>query len=157
MMRGPFVLSAPLPEIQNDDAEARLQEVAAVAEKMKVALGVAMGTLFREDPRLSADIETVLSLLGKSPEQLEDWIYSTAFEGARQVCAGVRAHHPNMNLWPWCEPLLEVVIRNSFLVRSLRKPSTLQEFVPCKTLLRGRRSPIVLQIKFCTGDCNVLC
>ena len=23
-----------------------------------------------------------------------------AFEGAHQVFAGVRAHHPNMNLWP---------------------------------------------------------
>lgn len=53
-----------------------------VAEKMKVALGVAMGTLFHEDPRLSVDIEMVLSLLEKSPEQLEDWIYSAAFEGA---------------------------------------------------------------------------
>lgn len=95
---------APLPEIQNDDVEARLQEVSAVTEKMKTTLGVAVGTLFCDDPRLMSEINTILDLLGRSPGQLEDWIYYAAFEGARQVCAGVRAHHPNINLWSLVRP-----------------------------------------------------
>lgn len=88
-MRFVLSLAAPLPEIQNEDAEARLQEVAMVTEKMRTALGVAIGTLYHDDPRLKSDIEIVIDQLRKSPDQLEDWI-SAAFEGARQVCARVR-------------------------------------------------------------------
>lgn len=94
----------PLPEIQVEDAEGWLQEVAVVAKKMRTALGVAVGTLFDGDPRLTPDLETVLGLLGKSAEQLEDWVYSVAFEGVRQVYAGVRAHHPTVNLWSIVRP-----------------------------------------------------
>lgn len=90
---------APLHEIQDDDVEARLWEVAATAERMHGALGVAVCMLFHGDPRLQPDLETVLTLLGQSAEQMEDWLYSAAFEGARQVFVGVRVHHPNMNLW----------------------------------------------------------
>jgi hypothetical protein len=78
-----FCSIAPLPEIQDDDAEARLWDVAAVAEMMWSALGVAVGTPFYGDPRLQTDIETVLTLLGQCTDQLEDWICSAAFEGAR--------------------------------------------------------------------------
>lgn len=52
-----------------------------MAEKMRSAHGVAVGMLFRGDPRLRTDIETVLMLLWQSANQLEDWIYSAAFEG----------------------------------------------------------------------------
>ena len=45
-----FCLSAPLLEIQEDDAEARLREVAVVAKKMRSAVGIAVGMLFRGDP-----------------------------------------------------------------------------------------------------------
>lgn len=96
----------PLPEIQNDNAEARLREVVATAEKMHGALGVAVGTLFRGDPDLRFDLETVLSLLGRSPQKMKDWLFSAAYEGARQVLAGMRAHNADMNLGPLVRSML---------------------------------------------------
>lgn len=38
-----------------------------MAEKMRGALGVAIGTMFRGDPDLRSDLGTVLALLGRSP------------------------------------------------------------------------------------------
>lgn len=51
-----------------------------MAEKMKIALGVAVGTLFREDPRLSSDIDTVLALLGLSMHQRTHTIAASALK-----------------------------------------------------------------------------
>lgn len=61
-----------LPKIQNDDAKARIQEVAATVKKMHGALGVAMGTLFCGDPDLCSDLRTVFALLGRSLQKMED-------------------------------------------------------------------------------------
>lgn len=97
---GILYAAVSFPEIQNDDVDARLQEVAATAERMCGALGLAVGMLFHGDPRLCPNLETVLTLLGQSMDQLDDWCYSIAFEEALQVFAYVRVHHPNMNLWP---------------------------------------------------------
>lgn len=47
---------------------------------MRDALGLAVGTLFRGDPRPCPDRETMLTLLGKSANQMEDWFYSATFE-----------------------------------------------------------------------------
>lgn len=99
-----FSCVAPLPNIQIEDAEDWLREVAAVAEQMTTTLGVAVGTLFVGDPRLSSDLEVILELLGDSSNHLEDWIYSAAFEAARQVLVAVRAYHPNTNLWSIVRP-----------------------------------------------------
>lgn len=48
--------------------------------QMRDALGLAVGTLFRGDPRPCPDRETMLTLLGKSANQMEDWFYSATFE-----------------------------------------------------------------------------
>lgn len=56
--------AAPFPEIWEDDVDAGLREVTAMAERMRGVLGVAVGMLFHHDLRLRSDLETVLSLLG---------------------------------------------------------------------------------------------
>ena len=71
-----------------------------MAGKTLGALRVAVAMLFRGDPRLKTIIEIVLTLLGQSIDQLEDWIYSATFEGARYVFAGMKAHHLDINFWP---------------------------------------------------------
>jgi hypothetical protein len=96
--------AAPLPATQIDDAEERLWEVTAVAELMTTALGIAAGTLLAGHLHLSSDLEVILELLVDSSNQLVDWIYYAAFEGARQVLAGIQAHHPNTNLWSIVRP-----------------------------------------------------
>lgn len=65
----------PLPEIHNDDVEARLHEVAATAERMWSALGVTVRSLFHGDPDLRPDLESVLALLGWSPQQMDEWLF----------------------------------------------------------------------------------
>lgn len=96
--------TTPLPAIQNEDAEKRLREVASIAEQMTTALGIAAGTLFAGHSGPTSDLEVVLELLADSSNQLDDWLYSTAFEGAHQVLASVRAHFPNANLWTIVRP-----------------------------------------------------
>lgn len=62
--------------------------------------------LWYNDPELRRDLDGMLAPLWKSPEQMSDWLFSAVFEGARQVLASVRAHHPGMDLGPpvWVVP-----------------------------------------------------
>lgn len=92
--------SLPLPDIQCEDTGARLQQVAKVTEQMCVALGKAIGTLWWGDRELRSDLGSVMELLQWAPNQLLDWQLSAAFEGARQVLAGVGAHHMMIPLAP---------------------------------------------------------
>ena len=80
--------------------EVRLHEVADTAERMHAALGIAVGTLFRGDPDLRTDLDTVVTLFGRSPQQMEDWLFFAAYVGACQVLAGVWAHNANIKLSP---------------------------------------------------------
>lgn len=59
---------------------------------------MAVGTLWRNNAKLCSDLDGVLAMLREAPTQLEDWLNSTAFEGARQVLAGVRACYPEVAL-----------------------------------------------------------
>lgn len=88
----------PFPEIQNDDVEARLQDVADTEERMCGTLGLAVGNLFRRDPDLRPDLDSVFTLLGRSPWQMDDWLFFVAYEGTHQVLTGVQAHYVGMNL-----------------------------------------------------------
>ena len=90
----------PLPNIQCEDTGARLQQVAKVTEQMRVALGKAVGTLWRGDGDLRSDLDSVMKLLQRAPNQLLDWQLSAAFKGARQVLASLRAHHATIPIAP---------------------------------------------------------
>lgn len=67
---------------------------------MRVALGAAVGTLWYNDPKLHCDLDGMLALLQKAPDWMADWLFSAAFEGARQVLASIRAHFLDLDLWP---------------------------------------------------------
>ena len=49
---------------------------------------------------LRSDLGSVMELLQQAPNQLLDWQLSAAFEGARQVLAGLRAHHATIPIAP---------------------------------------------------------
>lgn len=93
-------LGVPLPEVQIEDAEVRLREVTELSQKMRVALGAAVGTLWYQDPVLRHELDGVLMLLQESPMHMGMWLFSSAFEGARQVLASVWAHFPDLELGP---------------------------------------------------------
>lgn len=58
---------------------------------MRTALGTSCGILYRG----ADDLE---QLLEEAPEQLLDWQYSMACEGAMQMLDSVRVHLPNADL-----------------------------------------------------------
>lgn len=100
-----MLLVVPIPDIHNDDSKARLWEVTDTTQKMWVALGSTIGTLWYNELELRRNLDSVLALLQMAPGQMTNWLFSAAFEGAHQVLAGVRAHHPAMDL----RPLVRVV------------------------------------------------
>lgn len=97
-MSASISIAGPLPAIQIDDPEKWLLKVASVAEQMTGALGIAAGTLFAGHPDLTSDLEVILKLLANPSNQLDVWMYFTAFEGAHRVLGRVQAHYPNANL-----------------------------------------------------------
>lgn len=69
----------PLPEIRFDDAEEWLQHMASLAERMKVALGMAARTFWYMDPNLGEDFEFILMQLQGCPTWMSKWQFSSAF------------------------------------------------------------------------------
>lgn len=65
---------------------------------MWVAFATTVGTLWYQDPKLRHDLYSVLAVLQKSLGRMNEWLFSAAFEGARQVLAGIRAHLPDLDL-----------------------------------------------------------
>ena len=53
----------PVPEVEHDDVGCRLREVATITDKMRVALGKAIRTLWCNNPGLRSDLGGVLELL----------------------------------------------------------------------------------------------
>lgn len=109
-----------------------------MAENMTIALGIAIGTLFAGDPRLSPDLEVVLELLGNFVKQLEDWIYSAAFEGARQVLAGVRDHYPNTNPWSLVRPPTGSPNPQLFLQQVVKEAEYTDGVCPLQDIIKRR-------------------
>lgn len=81
----------PLPDVVHEDAVTRLQQVADLAQKMRVTLGTACGTLYHGEKDLDNTLDGVVKLLARAPALLLDWQYSVAYEGTMRVLAVVRS------------------------------------------------------------------
>jgi hypothetical protein len=59
---------------------------------MRTTLGTACGTLYRGEEDLDDTLDGIIKLLEKASDQLLDWQYSAAYEGAMRVLASVSVH-----------------------------------------------------------------
>lgn len=90
--------AAILPAVPIEDAEDRLMHVVGLAQRMKVALTIAVGTFWYQDSSVGTDLEAILTCLQNCPERFSEGQYSAAFEGARMALALLKAHYPGVNL-----------------------------------------------------------
>lgn len=80
--------AVPVLEVRNDDAEARLREVMEIAQKMRVSLGAAVGTIWYQDPELRHDMDSVLVLLQMAPTR---WPIGSSLLPSRELAKSWRA------------------------------------------------------------------